>query len=412
MPRRKQIAVFVVMPILLLAGMVFSLAGCQLTAQGTDQLPQLLIVLEDPAAWAWPEAIVVHPDGLAYIALDTGELVVLDGPTYVATIQRPDLPPKPGRINSHLAVHPQTELLYWADHTGYVHVISGTKIITSIVGVEHLPNAITIHPETGLVYVANAKRRGWPENQTLPSNVTVISGTHIITDLIVGYVPSEIAVNPVDKRIYVAQNTGWSYRGQEVVGMLGIIDDLNVITNTSFNIGEETDLIGDIAVNPQNGDMYLEWRGKILYWDRKHQPIEISIKYGNGWTRDIKVNPRNGLVYASHIGTDHTGVGIIRGSEVVTNITIPGEPREIAVDEKHDYVYVANYKRGELTVIRDTTVITTLSTGGWGSWALAVDEERGYIYVSNADSHSIAVFGFEEADKPTFRQRYFPFIQR
>jgi hypothetical protein len=32
--------------------------------------------------------------------------------------------------------------------------------------------------------------------------------------------------------------------------------------------------------------------------------------------------------------------------------------------------------------------------------------------VANADSHSIAVFGFDEADKPTVWQRFFPFIQR
>jgi DNA-binding beta-propeller fold protein YncE len=400
------------MSILLLAWLLVSLAGCQATTTSTDQLPRLLTVIEDPDAWAWPEEIVVHPDGLAYVTLDTGELVVLDGPEYVATIARPDLVPNPGQIDSYLAVHPKTKLLYWADHTGYVHVISGTKVITSIVGVEHLPNAIAIHPDTGLVYVANAKRRGWPENQTLPSNVTVISGTHIITDLIVAYVPSEIVVNPVDSRTYVAQNLGISFFDQELFGMLGIIEGLKVITNTTLGIGEDSDSIDDIAINPTNGDMYFEWRGNILYWDRKSQPVEISIKYGNGWTRDIKVNPRTNLVYASHIGTEHTGVGIIQGSEVVTNITIPGEPREIAVDEKHDYVYIANYKRGELTVIRGTDIITTLSTGGWGSWDIGVDEERGYIYVSNADSHSIAVFGFDEPATPTFWQRFFPFIQR
>lgn len=69
---------------------------------------------------------------------------------------------------------------------------------------------------------------------------------------------------------------------------------------------------------------------------------------------------------------------------------------------------------GVLSIIRGTEVLTTVSTHGRGPSYITVDEERGYIYVSNADSHSVAVFGFEEEDKvsPSLWQQFFPLIQK
>jgi len=418
MPRKNQVSIksialsFIVTASLLVL-MAFAFSACQVVPSDTEQLPRLLALIQDPAHWGSPQEILIHPNGLAYVVLVTGGIAVLDGPELVTVIPRPALGQQMERMYSHLALHPDTEQVYWTDHEGYVHVISGTEVITSIPDVKHIPNAITIHPDSGLVYVANAKRRGWPEHQTLPSNVTVISGTQIVTDLIVGYVPSQLVVHPIDKRIYVAQNTGWSYRGQQVIGMLGIIEDMKVVTNTSLGIGQETDAIEDIAIHPNDGSLYLHWRHALLYWDRENPPIKVPIDYkwyGPGFMRDIAVDARHNLVYASRTGSTHSGVSVIHDRDVITEILIPGEPREMAVDETHGYVYVANYRRGEMSVIRGTEMITTLPTGGWGTWDIGVDEKWGYIYVSNADSHSIAVFGFDNSsvDAPALAD----FLQR
>ena len=86
--------------------------------------------------------------------------------------------------------------------------------------------------------------------------------------------------------------------------------------------------------------------------------------------------------------------------------------RGIAVDETHDYVYAANYRSSNLSIIRGTEVITTVETGGLGAWKIAVDEKRGYVYVTNSNSASVAVFGFPETAPPSFWQRFLPFIQR
>ena len=75
-------------------------------------------------------------------------------------------------------------------------------------------------------------------------------------------------------------------------------------------------------------------------------------------------------------------------------------------------LYVTNYRSGTLSVIRGTEIVATLETHGEGAWYIGVDEIRGYIYVSNADSHSVAVFGFPETAPPSFWQRFLPFIQR
>lgn len=66
---------------------------------------------------------------------------------------------------------------------------------------------------------------------------------------------------------------------------------------------------------------------------------------------------------------------------------------------------------GAMSIIRGTEVLTTVSMQGRGPSYITVDEERGYIYVSNADSHSVAVFGFAEADKPNLWQSFLPVIR-
>lgn len=116
-------------------------------------------------------------------------------------------------------------------------------------------------------------------------------------------------------------------------------------------------------------------------------------------------------VTSSDVAPSH--VFVLRKDEVIAELPIQAYfNRSVAVDEKHDYVYVTNYGSGGLTVIRGTEVITIMSTGGLGPWDVAVDERTDLIYVTNADSGSVAIFGFEEPSTPSLWQQFLPFLQR
>lgn len=106
-----------------------------------------------------------------------------------------------------------------------------------------------------------------------------------------------------------------------------------------------------------------------------------------------------GLAY---VLTGNGGVVVLDGPRLVEVIPWPDtyyrdrfKFTHGAIHPHTGQVYVTD-EAGMVHVIRGTEVITTLSTGGVGPANLAVDERRGYIYVTNADSHRIAVFGFEE----------------
>ncbi|MCB0046945.1 MAG: hypothetical protein KDD92_16095 [Caldilineaceae bacterium] len=403
---RKTVVIPLLISVCLFGLLTSTLAACQPVTAADDSLPRLQALITDPRHWGYPDEILVHPNGLAYVAADTGEMLVLDGPETVAVVSRPGSDQQPDFTIGALAASPLSGAVYWTEWDGIVHVISGTEVIASIPDVGHTPQDITAHPETGLVYVASAHQREWPENQRLPSHVTVISGTEIITDLVAGYIPTHLEYNPVDGRIYVGQFTGSPYENQEPIGMLGIIDGLEVVTNTFLGDDIWFGSVRDIVVNPNDGSMYLGWHTQLAFWNRQSDLVIVPSGFGDD---DMEIDPHTNLLYMSHDGVKN-GVMVISGTEVITDISIPGSPKPVAIDETHGYVYVGGYYSGDLTVIRGTEVITTISTGLWGAWDIAVDEERGYIYMTLADSHAVAVFSFEEPEtSPWFN--FFPLIK-
>ncbi|MCX6050625.1 MAG: hypothetical protein NT075_36505 [Chloroflexi bacterium] len=401
----------------LLTLLLCSMTACQAVAQIPPPPPHRLALLKTPPYGLYPDSIVVAPNGLAYIILLTGQIVVLDGPQMVTVIPKP-LPEINNYSLSFLAVQPKTGLVYLTDDPGFVHVISGTRVITSIGDIQWLPNAITANPHSGLVYVANAgnrhNRQNPHPNPKLPGTVDVISGTRVLTELLVGYAPQVLVADPGSAKVYVGQLSGHESMGQKQVGPLGILEDATLITNT-FLGPQQWDLdIADIAVNAQDGSLYWIYGG-LYYWDGQHPvvqaPLHLLEKYGNGALNHIVVDAKHNLAYASYWGAEGNIVAVVRQDQVLAEIPVGHDPRQMAVDTLRDYIYVANRLDGTMSVIRGTEVITTLDTGGAGAEFIAVDERRGYVYVSNSDSHTIAVFGYDQpVAKPALWQTFLAWL--
>ncbi len=367
--------------------LMIGLGACQ-SASNDDPLPHLLAVIDMPSdVGILTTRSVIHPNGLAYIVNKGGTIAVLDGPRLVKLIPWPSGPLE-AALSQGIGVHPDTGWIYVTDQIrDAVHVFSNTEVLATIPDVGHRPKAIAIHPDTGYVYVANA--RGNPPEKH-PGSVAVISGTEVITRLRVGAVPHLIAINPVDGRVYVGQSSGGPAGDW---GALAIIDGTRLITMTS--LGLETSA-KDLAIDERTGALYMIQGHYLTYWDGKQvERIELGAN-GVRVLNEVTVDERNGLAYVgAWANPPDNALIVVRAGEVITEIPVGYDPRQIVVDETHDYVYVVNRMEGSMSVIRDTRVITTLSTGGIGPMHLAVDEARGYIYVSNATNHSVAVFGFD-----------------
>ncbi|MEZ4616900.1 MAG: YncE family protein [Caldilineaceae bacterium] len=247
-----------------------------------------------------------------------------------------------------------------------------------------------------------------PDDKAGPGEVVIVEGTKIIHRIPLER-PHKLTFSEFDKQMYVGQSNPFGKGAQKI---LVAIDDRTFMTQTIYP-ADYGGGIQNIVVNPNNGHVYLtrDDFGLLMYWDRN---IFYRIDVGSmGYSiNTIAVDSRKNWLYAASWDGPPSHVVVIEEDKVVAEIPVGYDVRAVAVDETHDYVYAANYRSDTLSVIRGTEVITTLVTGGLGPWDIAVDEKRGYIYVTNGNSASVAVFGFDEADTPSFWQRYFPFIQR
>lgn len=416
--RRRWLAYGLVMGVFVL--LIGGLTACQTLAQTpTTALPHRLALIDDPDHfWENPDMIAVSPNGYAYVNLLLGGIAVLNGPRLVKVIRTPGLNETYRQVSGGLAADPHTGYVYWTDDFGSLHVISGTTVITSMTGLDYLPDAVAVHPTTGLIYVANTRPKAHPFENQYPGIITVISQTAIIAKLNVGYAPARLAINPVDQQVYVGQFTGFTMNHQPLTGMLGIISGTTVVTNTSLGIGYEGAHIEKLAIDQTNGDLYfIQGLAPLFYWDRKHPPVKVPFdfdKYGHGRWNDVAVDSQHHLAYATYMGSSARAIFVIDKGKVLAELPVArGEPRTVAVDTAHDYVYVANYLDARLIVLRGTEVITALDTIGAGPWDIGIDEQRGYIYVSNTDGHTITVFGFNQSTAaPTFWQTYLPWLKR
>jgi len=406
----------VVLLLLILAG---TLVSCQ--ANATDTLPRLLAVLPMPSPHGEGTAYgVTHPNGWAYIVNQGGSIAILDGPRLVKLLPWPGGKPRAG-ILSGLDIDPKTGYVWVGDsESATVHVISGTDVITTIHNLGIGPNHLVVHPVTGLVYVTNP--HGYGPEPTL-GTVTVISGTQVITTIETGYVPQVLRVHPLNQNVYVGQAASWpDDPADRNMGLVSVISGTTRIAQTTLGEPPNTrSAIMDIAINQKTGEFYmLQDYYALVYWDGQADIRRIPLgKWGyipglNLSLNHVAVDPKRNWAYVTSWDGPPSHVIVAQKDKVIAVLEVPGyDVRDVAYDATHDYIYVANRLAGNMSIIRGTEVITTLNTGGVGPTYITVDERRGYIYVSNADTHSIAVFGYDAPPdgQPPFWRRFLPFLR-
>ena len=409
------------LPFGLLLILLALLGGCQPAQGRADALPRFIAVIDlhDPKQMRGLGKGVLHPNGSFYVinsasvgmisGTDLSHVIPIPLPSgELADALKPDYPDL-----RDITVDIRTEQIYVTDITNnYVHVISGTTIITAFSSLGMFPNFITFDPQTGLGYLSNfvLSRENPREKRTM-----ILSDTHIIAQVVRpnGLSPYSQFYNPVDGQLYIGHQPGDPALGEEPGGVVTVISGAALVT-TTFLGNPELNGIVKMAVDQRSGAMYLlDATNQLVYWHGDE--IRHLFLGGEGFrsTRDLAVDARTGWAYVTAWNGNPSHVAVVDKDTVIATIPVGEDPYAVAVDETHDYVYVANRLSGSLSVIRGTAVITTMSTAGWGPSYITLDEERGYIYVSNADSHSVAVFGYPaEAEPPAWWQRFLPFVQR
>lgn len=377
----------------------------------TDPLPTRLAVIP-MAGEISTNGIAVQQGGYAYALNETTKSIgVFNGEEFTA-LMRLDPPDGTIALPNDLVVHPETGLLYVADPLQGIHVISGTEIITTIrsLDAERKFDIVTVHPKTGYIYAGGIIKES--DTRAAWSAVRVISGTVVLADLTLGrggtYV---ITPDPRNQRLYVG---GTLFPDRPPSWQLSVIEGTNLVMTSTldYNLAsmDNGKQIYDIAVNLHNDELIL-WEGAwITFWDRVTGEVErvhVRKDYppisGMGW------DPKREILY---LGMQDSPFALaLRKGRAPQELRIVAGSRSILYDATHDYIYTADYNGPSLSVIRGTQVLATLPTGGRGPWDVGVDEVRGYVYVSNANQNSVTVYGYEH--EPSSRWKTFlPWIAR
>jgi len=281
------------------------------------------------------------------------------------------------KVGSHpfaVAVNSVTRKAYSANnYSNDVTVIDGMTLkTTTIKGAGPEPVTVAVNENTNKIYVANVKGKDKQGNAdpNAPGSVSVIDGkTNKLTNVKAGYEPSAMAVNDKTNKIYIANQGS---------------NDLTVLDG-------KTNKTTTIKLRPDNA---------------------TNIYTGILTPQDVKVNRVTNRIYVS--GTQSNTIAVIDGKtnkvlKVIKTEGLPAAPEaptaklatsqtgltptSMAVDEKRNMIYAADFTSNDVAVIDGKTnqgaVIPLVDVQD--PYSIKVNPITNKVYLGNLTSRSITI---------------------
>jgi DNA-binding beta-propeller fold protein YncE len=330
-----------------------------------------------------PSAVGVIPNsGYVYVVSRYGGASVLKDGELITTLS------VGAQSIPTLAVDTNRDLVYViSEYDNIVTVIKETEVVTTINVIQRSPENIAVDEKTGLVYVLNTDV--WDEKESLgwkrTANVTIIKDNQVIDNILLGPRPvTEIAIDSVNGYVYVGSVDGDVY----------VIKGRRVIAQYNVAASPQTP-INSIDIDPNTGNVYVLCRtvGKELSRFNQGKLIDTAkIQGEKGTVRQLKVHSVTGDVYVMDYTREE--VVIVRDMEVIGRVPVEWQPAKIAIDPVTGNVYVTGIGHSTLTIIHGTEVLTTVQTG-WYPYGIGVNPENGWVYVANTNENSVMILGYE-----------------
>ncbi len=108
----------------------------------------------------------------------------------------------------------------------------------------------------------------------------------------------------------------------------------------------------------------------------------VPVASGGSTPTGVVYDPANGYVYAMTRGNGSPAIVVVQGTSVVAYVPLPysSYPIREVVDPTNGYLYVALYSGSGVSVVSNTTLLTTISVG-FAPSVLAADSSSGEVYV-------------------------------
>lgn len=279
--------------------------------------------------------------------------------------------PHGGLINSAGAVfNPATGKSYVVDSDGSgIEVINDRAGATRSVNTGSHPVSIAIDSQNDRAYVVNAG----------DGTVSVLDGKtdEVVATVRVGDHPYSIASDSAAGRIYVTR----TYSNQLMV--------IDAATNDVSSIGAGSP--DQLVINQKAHIIYLlsYEMGDLAILNGVTGAISRTSVGMHAW--GMAINPETGTVFIGKPGDGQIAV-IEPGSTRPAYIETGGLPCAVAVNERSNTIYVADYSRNSVQVIKgDRKQVVATIPVGIRPEALAVDTNHHRIYVANTGGLSVSV---------------------
>jgi len=140
---------------------------------------------------------------------------------------------------------------------------------------------------------------------------------------------------------------------------------------------------GAVATNPVNDKIYVANDGSISVIDGNTNTVTDTIQI-NYHPSDIKVNTVTNMIYVANF--ESGSVSVIDGNTntVLSTISGFGGPFGLGITSKTNLIYVTNFVSNSVSVINGSTntIVATLSTSGRIPNQVAVNPSTNFVYVS------------------------------
>lgn len=352
---------------------LLSVSGCQ----SDPHIPEVIATV----------ALLPHTGNPGAVATNThtGYTYVLNGFQHIAVFQETQLlallPIGNQGTPYYLATDETQDWLYVVNtREDSVTVIQGTEVITTVAVAGRNIKGVAV-TSRGWAYIISGYRKDAPHytSNTIEGNVTIISGTQVMGTVPLGRtIPTQVVADPLHNDVYVGG------MNEEVV----VIEDLQIATRIPITADVKV-----MDVNPQTGDIYiLDVHGYLHQIQQRQIVATLGVAEEYSVAQNMQVHPTTGDVYLVNTGGEAL---VARDMQIVAQIPLESGAFRMDIDPLTGNVYVANYRKDDVSVIYDTEVITTIQVG-WYPYGIGVNPTNGWVYVSNTNDSTVTILGYPD----------------
>ncbi|MBL4574815.1 MAG: YncE family protein [Opitutaceae bacterium] len=288
-----------------------------------------------------------------------------------------------------IAVNPVNGFAYVANQlSNNVSVIAADGQIVTIIQLQpstfpgyNSPVAVAVNsnsasPNYGKVYVVGS----------VANTVSVIDLTHNVTnEIAVGVRPVDIAFNPVNENLYVANLVG-----DDVT----VIDTTTETVTTTLAVGQ--DPLG-LGINLNNGDIFVtnSTDDSVSVFDSGNLPVATIAGVG---TKPVSItyHPVNDEMYAVATGSDNIIPIDTNLYTTLPPIGVCSSPYKIVFNSTNNFLYVGNRVDETYSVIApDKTIKATIALGNVNI-GFGINQTENVLFSSDTAANTVDIIGYSD----------------